>query len=66
MAQSIDLNSIKDQLADGAGGYEVAHTSPGLELGVPDALRASSRRSVAVALAASTLAMLALEVLLVA
>lgn len=33
---------------------------------VPNALRASSRRSVAVALAASTLAMLALEVLLVA
>jgi len=34
MTQSIDLNSIKGQLADGAGGYEVAHTSPGLELGV--------------------------------
>lgn len=33
---------------------------------VPDALRASSRRSVAVALAASTLAMIALEVVLVA
>lgn len=33
---------------------------------VPDALRASSRRTVAVALAASTLAMLALEVVLVA
>ncbi len=33
---------------------------------VPDALRTSSRRVVAVALAASTLAMLALEVVLVA
>jgi hypothetical protein len=33
---------------------------------VPDALQASSRRTVAVALGASTLAMLALEVVLVA
>jgi hypothetical protein len=33
---------------------------------VPDALLASSRRTVAVALVASTLAMLALEVVLVA
>jgi hypothetical protein len=30
---SIDLNTIKAGLA-GSGGYEVAHESPGLELGV--------------------------------
>ena len=30
---SIDLNAIKAGLA-GSGGYEVAHESPGLELGV--------------------------------
>jgi mannose-6-phosphate isomerase-like protein (cupin superfamily) len=34
MTRSIDLNSIKSRLASGTGGYEVAHTSPGLELGV--------------------------------
>jgi mannose-6-phosphate isomerase-like protein (cupin superfamily) len=34
MTQSIDLNSIKGQLADAVGGYQVAHTSAGLELGV--------------------------------
>ncbi len=32
-ADSIDLGAIKDRLAT-AGGYRVAHESPGLELGV--------------------------------
>jgi mannose-6-phosphate isomerase-like protein (cupin superfamily) len=31
---SIDLNAIKDRLAGGTGGYQVAPSSPGLELGV--------------------------------
>ncbi len=30
----IDLNAIKDRLSAGTGGYEAAHESPGLELGV--------------------------------
>jgi mannose-6-phosphate isomerase-like protein (cupin superfamily) len=34
MTQSINLNAIKGGLASGTGGNEVAHTSPGLELGV--------------------------------
>lgn len=34
MTQSIDLNSIESRLARGTGGYQVAHDSPGLELGV--------------------------------
>jgi mannose-6-phosphate isomerase-like protein (cupin superfamily) len=33
MKGSIDLNAIKAQIA-GRGGYEIAHASPGLELGV--------------------------------
>jgi len=32
-ANSIDLDAIRNRLAS-AGGYRVAHTSPGLELGV--------------------------------
>jgi mannose-6-phosphate isomerase-like protein (cupin superfamily) len=31
---SIDLSAIKARLVAGTGGYEVAHESPGLELGV--------------------------------
>ena len=34
MIGSIDLNAIKAGLVAGAGGYEAAHESPGLELGV--------------------------------
>lgn len=34
MAHSIDFEQIRRRLADGEGGYEVVHTSPGLELGV--------------------------------
>ena len=34
MTGSIDVNAIKDRLAAGSGGYEAAHESPGLELGV--------------------------------
>ena len=34
MTGSIDLNAIKERLAAGTGRYEVAHESPGLELGV--------------------------------
>jgi mannose-6-phosphate isomerase-like protein (cupin superfamily) len=30
----IDITETKDRLAGGAGGYEIAHQSPGLELGV--------------------------------
>jgi mannose-6-phosphate isomerase-like protein (cupin superfamily) len=33
-SDSIDLNAIKAGLVAGSGGYEVAHESPGLELGV--------------------------------
>lgn len=31
---SIDLSAVKARLGAGTGGYEVAHESPGLELGV--------------------------------
>jgi mannose-6-phosphate isomerase-like protein (cupin superfamily) len=34
MAHSIDFEGVRRRLAEGAGGYEVVHTSPGLELGV--------------------------------
>jgi len=34
MPTSIDLNRAKRRLAEGQGGYEVVHSSPGLELGV--------------------------------
>ena len=34
MPSSIDFESVRRRLADGEGGYEIVHTSPGLELGV--------------------------------
>ena len=34
MAHSIDFDQIRRRLAAGEGGYEIVHTSPGLELGV--------------------------------
>ena len=34
MAHSIDFDLVRRRLAEGEGGYEVVHTSPGLELGV--------------------------------
>ena len=34
MAQSIDFDLVRQRLAAGEGGYEVVHTSPGVELGV--------------------------------
>jgi mannose-6-phosphate isomerase-like protein (cupin superfamily) len=34
MPSSIDFEHVRRRLADGQGGYEVVHTSPGLELGV--------------------------------
>jgi mannose-6-phosphate isomerase-like protein (cupin superfamily) len=34
MAHSIDFEQVRGRLADGEGGFEVVHTSPGLELGV--------------------------------
>src|SRR5687768_3178355 len=34
MAHSVDFEQVRRRLADGEGGYEVVHTSPGLELGV--------------------------------
>jgi mannose-6-phosphate isomerase-like protein (cupin superfamily) len=34
MPSSIDFEHVRRRLAEGAGGYEVVHTSPGLELGV--------------------------------
>ena len=34
MARSIDFEQVRRRLVDGEGGYEVVHTSPGLELGV--------------------------------
>jgi mannose-6-phosphate isomerase-like protein (cupin superfamily) len=34
MPSSIDFERVRRRLADGQGGYEVVHTSPGLELGV--------------------------------
>ena len=33
-AEPFDINGVKERLAAGAGGYEVVHRSPGLELGV--------------------------------
>lgn len=34
MAHNIDFERVRRRLADGEGGYEVVHSSPGLELGV--------------------------------
>jgi mannose-6-phosphate isomerase-like protein (cupin superfamily) len=34
MPGSIDFESVRHRLAAGEGGYEIVHTSPGLELGV--------------------------------
>jgi len=34
MPSSIDFEQVRRRLAEGEGGYEVVHTSPGLELGV--------------------------------
>src|SRR5687768_18439011 len=34
MAHSVDFEQVRRRLADGEGGYEVVHTSPGLEVGV--------------------------------
>src|SRR5688500_5362493 len=34
MAHSIDFEQVRRRLADGEGGYEVVHESPGLEIGV--------------------------------
>ena len=34
MPSSIDFESVRRRLAAGEGGYEIVHTSPGLELGV--------------------------------
>ncbi|MGZ8794054.1 MAG: cupin domain-containing protein [Gaiellaceae bacterium] len=34
MAHSIDFELVRRRLAEGEGGYEVVHASPGLELGV--------------------------------
>ena len=34
MAERLDLHGVKDRLLAAGGGYEVVHTSPGLELGV--------------------------------
>ena len=34
MARRIDFEQVRRRLIDGEGGYEVVHTSPGLELGV--------------------------------
>ena len=34
MPSSIDFEHVRRRLAEGDGGYEVIHTSPGLELGV--------------------------------
>ena len=34
MPSSIDFESVRRRLADGEGGYEIVHTSPGLELGI--------------------------------
>ena len=33
-AEPFDITGVKERLAAGAGGYEVVHRSPGLELGV--------------------------------
>ena len=34
MPSSIDFEQVRRRLAEGPGGYEMIHTSPGLELGV--------------------------------
>src|SRR5687768_1608148 len=34
MAHSVDFEQVRRRLADGEGGYEVVHSSPGLEVGV--------------------------------
>src|ERR671937_2723305 len=34
LMRPIDITETKDRLAGGAGGYEIVHESPGLELGV--------------------------------
>lgn len=34
MSSNIDFEHVRRRLAEGEGGYEVVHTSPGLELGV--------------------------------
>jgi len=34
MPSSIDFEHVRRRLAEGEGGYEVVHSSPGLELGV--------------------------------
>jgi mannose-6-phosphate isomerase-like protein (cupin superfamily) len=34
MADSIDFDQVRRRLAAGEGGYEIVHTSPGLEVGV--------------------------------
>jgi mannose-6-phosphate isomerase-like protein (cupin superfamily) len=33
-AHPFDIEAVKGKLAEGRGGYEVVHTSPGLEVGV--------------------------------
>ncbi len=33
-ARAFDIAGVSQRLADGKGGYEVVHSSPGLELGV--------------------------------
>lgn len=34
MANPIDFEQVRRRLAEGPGGYEIVHSSPGLELGV--------------------------------
>ena len=34
MPSSVDFEHVRRRLAEGDGGYEIVHTSPGLELGV--------------------------------
>jgi len=34
VAHAFDVTGVKERLARGSGGYEVVHSSPGLELGV--------------------------------
>jgi len=34
MTDRLDVNEAKERLLAGGGGYEVVHTSPGLEIGV--------------------------------
>ncbi len=33
-AHPFDIEAVKDRLAEGTGGYEIVHASPGLEIGV--------------------------------